>query len=235
MPLFFVKWSWSFGATSSSFILLPLLQWTSMPYLLHIFFTLSLRPSSYETVMWPLLMILLLLLLLFGFGVFIFNFVLFIAQLGYLHCNRTFCIRECSSSRSCWLEQRFFALCSRELMMLYLFDMAWWLSHCTYWLVWLGFLYTVVARLPSLWGVTKVSKKGIDPSALVVSAVNLMFGSKELICWRNSSWCCSSWMTKVSSTYLFHRLGGCVELCLRPVVQNSPWICWPLWDWVDFP
>ena len=137
MPLFFVKWSWSFGATSSSFILLPLLKWTSMPYLLHIFFTLSLRPSSYETVMWPLLMVLLLLLLLFGFGVFIFNFVLFIAQLGYLHCNRAFCIRECSTSRSCWLEQRFFALCSRELMMLYLFDMAWWLSHCTYcWYEW---------------------------------------------------------------------------------------------------
>ena len=83
-------------------------------------------------------------------------------------------------------------------MMLYLFAMAWWLSHCTYWLVCVGFLYTVVARLPSLWGVTKVSKKGIDPSALGVSAVNLMFGSIELICWRNSSWCCS-WMTKVAS------------------------------------
>ena len=31
----------------------------------------------------------------------------------------------------------------------------------------------LVDRLPSLFGVTKVSRKGIDPSALVVSAVNL--------------------------------------------------------------
>ena len=73
----------------------------------------------------------------------------------------------------------------------------------------MGFLYTVVARLLSLCGVTKVSRKGIDPSALVVSAVNLMLGSIEFKCWKNSSLYCSSCMTKVSSTYLFHRLGGC--------------------------
>ena len=127
----------------------------------------------------------------------------------------------CSSSISCWVEHACLALCNRELMMLYLFAMAWWLSHCKYWLVWVGFLYTVVARLPSLWGVTKMSKKGIDPSALVVSAVNLMFGSSEFMWWKNSSLCCSSRMTKVSSTYLFHRLGG-VELCLRHLFQTSP-------------
>ena len=152
---------------------------------------------------------LLLLLFLLDLGVLILTFVLFIAQLGYLHITRALCICYCSSSICCWLEHMCLALCKRVLMILYLFAMAWWLSHCKYWLVWVGFLYTVVARLPSLCGVTKVSKKGIDPSPLVVSAVNLMFGSIEFIWWKNSSLCCSSWMTNVSSTYLFHRLGGC--------------------------
>ena len=186
-------------------MLLSLLKWTWMPYFLQMFLTLTLKPSLYDTVIWPLLMVLLLLLLL-DLGVLIFSFIPLIAQSGYLHIDRALCICVCSSSSSCWLEHMCLALCNSELMMLYLFVMAWWLSHCRYWLVWVGFLYTVVARLPSLWGVTKVSKKGIDPSALVVSAVNLMFGSSEFIWWKNSSLCCSSWMTKVSSTYLFHRL-----------------------------
>ena len=45
MPLFFVVWSLSFGATSSSFKVLPLFKWTWMPYLLQMFFMISLSPS----------------------------------------------------------------------------------------------------------------------------------------------------------------------------------------------
>ena len=101
--------------------------------------------------------------ILFDLGVLILAFVLFITQLGYLHITRALCICCCSSSICCWLEHVCFALCKRVLMILYLFAMAWRLSHCKYWLVWVGFLYTVVARLPSLCSVTKVSKKGIDP------------------------------------------------------------------------
>ena len=47
----------------------------------------------------------------------------------------------------CWLEQMFLALCKSVLIMLYLLVMAWWLSHCKYWLVWVGFLQTVVSKL----------------------------------------------------------------------------------------
>ena len=151
-----------------------------------------------------------LLLLFLGFpGVLVFNFMLLIAHAGYLQDHKTFYMCVCSSSSWPLLEYISLALCSSELMTLYLLDMAWWLSHCRYWLVWVGFLYTVVDRLPSLWDVTKVSKKGIAPSALVVSAVNLIFSSIELMWWKNSYLYCAPKMTKVSSTNLFHRLGGC--------------------------
>ena len=109
-------------------------------------FILSLNPSLYGTVICPLLMLLLLLFLL-DMGVLILTFVLFIAQFGYLHKTRPLCICCCSSSICCWLEQMCLALCKRVLMMLYLFAMAWWLSHCKYWLVWVGFLYTVYISL----------------------------------------------------------------------------------------
>ena len=66
-----------------------------------------------------------------------------------------------------------------------------------------------VDKLPSPFDVTKVSRKGNDPSALVFSAVNCIFSSIPFICWKNSSLCVVSRMTKVSSTNLFQRLGGC--------------------------
>ena len=90
----------------------------------------------------------------------------------------------CSSSSCSFVEHTSLALWNSVLMTLYLLDMAWWLSHCRYWLVWVGFLYTVVNRLPSLCGVTTVSKKGIALSALMFSAVNFMFSSIELMCWK---------------------------------------------------
>ena len=120
MPLLLVMWSLCFGATSSSFRVLPLLKWTWMPYFLPMFFILSLKPSLYGTVMWLLYVVLLFLLFCLDFGASIFSFILFIAQLGYLHAVRAFCIFVCSSFSRCWLEQMFFALCKRVLMMLYL-------------------------------------------------------------------------------------------------------------------
>ena len=59
--------------------------------------------------------------------------------------------------------------------------MVWWLSPCRYKSVWVGFLYTLVLKLPSGHGVTKVSRKGMDPSSLVSSIVNWIFSSMEFI------------------------------------------------------
>ena len=54
-----------------------------------------------------------------------------------------------------------------------------------------------------------MSKKGVVASVLSASTVNCMQGSMELMCSRN--WCLYSafWVTKMSSTYLYHNLGGC--------------------------
>ena len=40
----------------------------------------------------------------------------------------------------------------------------------------MGFLYTVMDRLPSTSGFTMVSKKGMEPSSLLSSTVNFMAG-----------------------------------------------------------
>ena len=77
-----------------------------------------------------------------------------------------------------------------------------------YWSVCVGFLYTVMDREPSTSGLTIVSKKGMDPSSLLSSTVNLMAGLTLLVCWRKPCLLASLWMTKVSSTYLHQNLGG---------------------------
>ena len=65
-------WSLSFGATNSSFNVLPLLKCTWMPNFLPMFLKLSLNPLLYGTVIEVLLVLLLvgLLVFLFCFGVF---------------------------------------------------------------------------------------------------------------------------------------------------------------------
>ena len=45
-----------------------------------------------------------------------------------------------------------------------------------------GFLYTVMDREPSASGLTIVSKKGMEPSSLLSSTVNLMSGSTLFMC-----------------------------------------------------
>ena len=169
------------------------------------------------------------LLLLFLFdviGALVFFFILYKAHSQYLHLVRTFW--RCSSScNCCWLEHTAYALQYSVLITLYFADMAWWPSHCKYWSVWVGFLYTVVTKLPSDYGMTSVSKKDMEPSALVFSAVNWMPSSKELMCCRNLSLCTALMTTKASSTNLIHRLGG-VVLFWGLWLQSLPCISWPL-------
>ena len=43
-------------------------------------------------------------------------------------------------------------------------------------------MYTVMDREPSASGLTIVSKKGMDPSSLLSSTVNLMAGSTLFMC-----------------------------------------------------
>ena len=130
------------------------------------------------------------------------------AQMGYLHlCNA--CLWWSSSLLSnCGLELTILVLCVKVLKTLNLAARLWWLSHCKYRSVWVGCLYTVVARVVRLCH-DQASKKGMNPSFLVYSTVNLMCGSMLLMCLRNLSFFDDSMITKMSSTNLFQTLGGC--------------------------
>ena len=78
------------------------------------------------------------------------------------------------------------ALWYRVPATLYLDGIVWWLSHCRYKSVWVIFLNTDVFRLPSSSGVTGMSRKGIDPSSLTSSQVNLILGCIEFRCCRKA-------------------------------------------------
>ena len=122
-------WSLSFGATNSSFNVLPLLKCTWMPNFLPMFLKLSLSPLLYGTVTEVLLVLLLLfclLLFLFCFGVFFFNFILCMAHEGYLHTVSALSTYVNSSFNWSWLEQMLVALCNKELITLYLLAIEWW-------------------------------------------------------------------------------------------------------------
>ena len=72
----------------------------------------------------------------------------------------------------------------------------------------------------SVVGTWRRSRKGRSPSWFGSSMVNCICGSCELMCC-NICWLCfASWMTKVSSTYLTHRWGGC-RVELRDLTSNS--------------
>ena len=66
-----------------------------------------------------------------------------------------------------------------------------------------GLLYTHVNWELSGCGITVVSRKGIDPSALASSVVNWMCGSMLLMCSRKPSIFAASMTTQVSCIYLF--------------------------------
>ena len=111
------------------------------------------------------------------------------------------------------VEQTVDALWYRVPATLYLDGIVWWVSHCRYKSVWVVFLNTDVFRLPSSSGVTRMSKKGIDPSSLTSSQVNLILGCIEFRCCRNLS-LSFLMIVNVSSTNLFHRVGGVVDVLM---------------------
>ena len=154
---------------------------------------------------WMLLLVLLFLVLLLLVAVLVFIFALLIAHAGYLHLWSATC--RCFSSvlsRSS-LEQMVFALCCNEPTTLYLDATVWLLSHWRYRSMWVGFLYTVVDRFPSLSGVIRTSRKGIEPSSPASSLVNWMCLSMLLRCLWNSAFLDDCRMVKVSSTNLLQK------------------------------
>ena len=106
------------------------------------------------------------------------------------------------------------ALWYRVPATLYLDGIVWWLSHCRYKSVWVVFLNTDVFRLPSSSWVTRMSRKGIDTSSLTSSQVNLILGCIELRCCRKLSLLLFLMIVNVSSTNLFHRVGGVVDVLM---------------------
>ena len=113
-------------------------------------------------------------------------------------------------------------------MTLYLAERWQWQSHCKYWSMCVGFLYTVMDSLPSFSTFTMVSKKGMAPSSLLFSTVKCIAGSTLLMCCRKFCLFSSFWMTKVSSTHLCHSLGGGRQY-LETFSQSNPYTDWQQW------
>ena len=215
-------------------VVLPL-KCTCIPYLLHMCFILSAVPLVYGRTIWPKVFLVVLALVPVLLGLLLLmlplssSFVLLLllseplvssqlllitlfwtllmAQLGYLHLPRASLRCFNSSLRSSGVVQTTLALWVSVPMTLYLEDTLWWLSHCKYWSVWVGFQYTWKERELSARGVTRVSRKGIAPFAWFPSTVNLIAGSMLLIWSRNPCLCACCWMTQVSSTKLNHAWG----------------------------
>ena len=108
-------------------------------------------------------------------------FILLRAHTGYLHFVSAVCRWSSSCFNSWGFEQMVLALWCRVPITLYLDGNVWWLSQCRYRSVCVGFLYTVVLRLPSSFGITNMSRKGMDPSSLWSSLVNCICWSMELM------------------------------------------------------
>ena len=81
------------------------------------------------------------------------------AHLGYLHLVRAFLRWSFSFWSNSGLLHTVEALWERVWITLNLAERWWWLSHCRYWSVCVGFLYTDMDREPSTSGLTIVSKK----------------------------------------------------------------------------
>ena len=153
------------------------------------------------------------------------------AHLGYLQWLSAFLRWSNSLWRSSGLLHTVLALWVRVLITLYLADKWRWLSHCRYWSMWVGFLYTVMYSVLSASGLTMVSKKGVAPFSLLSSTVKIMAGSTLLMCYRK---CClypSFWMTNMSCTYLSHSLGGKWQY-FEIFAQSIPCRGKPPWGWL---
>ena len=132
------------------------------------------------------------------------------AHLGYFH--STLLRWVYSLWRSSGLLHTVWTLWEGVWITLNLAERWWWLSHCRYWSVWVGFLYTVIDSFPSASGLTMVSKKAMGPASLLFFTVNWMARSTLLMCCRKSCLWIALWMTNVSSTYLHQNLGVGVVL-----------------------
>ena len=129
-------------------------------------------------------------------------------HIGYLQLVRAFLRWSFSFWSNSGLLHTVEALWERVWMTLNLAERWWWLSHCKYWSVCVGFpVYSYGQRTINLWFNNSV-QKGMEPSSLLSSTVNLMAGSTLFMCCRKPCLLTSLWMTKVSSTYLCQNLGG---------------------------
>ena len=168
---------------------------------------------------WPVWLLLFLFVLFVGFW--LFSFAQLMANVGYLHFLQALYRWSSSFCNSCGLEHTVLALWYRVPATLYLDEMVWWLSHCKYRSVWVGFLNTDVLRLPSSSGVTKVSRNSMDPSSFTSSQVNLMFGWMELRCCRKLFLSSFLMIVNVSSTYLLHKAGGVYDVLMAWTSRSS--------------
>ena len=155
-PTLLVIGSLSFGAIRRPLMVWPPLKCTCTAYFLQVFLILSLSPCWYGTTMckflllgmfWPVWLLLFLFVYLVGFW--LFSLALLMAHVGYLHFLRAWHRWSSSFCNSCGSEHIVLALWYRVPATLYLEEMVWWLSHCKYRSVWVGFLNTDVLRLPS--------------------------------------------------------------------------------------
>ena len=146
--LFFMMVSLSLGAIRRFLIVNPPFRCICTPCLLHVLLKFSLRPWWYGTTICGWLMLscsglvglvpLLLFLLEVSFG--FLSLTLFRVQVGYLHLFKAEG-RCCSSFCRCWGEEHMvLALWNKVPKTLYFDGILWWLSHCKYKSVWVGFL-----------------------------------------------------------------------------------------------
>ena len=158
-----------------------------------------------------------------------FIFTLLSAQTGYLHLVKTPC--KCCSSccNSLGLEHMVLVLWCRVPITWYFEEIAWWLTHCIYKSVCVGFLKTVVARLPSSQGVINMSRKGMDPSGLGSSPVNWMWWYIELT-WSKKTVFELLWWWQMYHLQIFSTSKGAVLMYLWLSSQSPPYINLPLWD-----
>ena len=161
------------------------------------------------------------LLVVYLFRFWLLSFALLMAHVGYLHLLRAWKRCFSSSCNNCGLEHTVFALWYKVPATLYLDGMVWWLFHFRYRSVCVGFLNTDVFRLPSSSGVMMISRKGMDLSLLTSSQVNLMLGWIELRCCRKLFLLSFLMMVHVSSTYLFHKAGGVVDVLMAWTSRSS--------------
>ena len=164
---------------------------------------------------WILLLALLFLVLLLLVALLVFMFAVFIAHARYLHLSTATCRCFCAVFSRSAFEEMVFALCCNESTTLYFDATVWSLSHWRYTFMWIGFLYSVVVRFPALSGVTRISRKGVEPSSPASSLVNCMCMSMQWRCLWNSAVLDGCRMIQVSSRNLLQKRGmWCCVNCL---------------------